>query len=168
MIREIFPEDNASLALIVRNAFTEFGAIRPGTAYYDFATDHLYETFQVPGSAYFVAEEGGVVLGGGGLFPTPGLPEDTVELCKMYLAPAARGRGLGGTLIRRCLAKAAELGYKRVYLETMPELRQAMALYERFGWKYLDGPMGNTGHFGCDRWMLLDLTSSPFPPHKSG
>jgi len=168
MIRDIRPEDNTALAAIVRNALTEFGAVRPGTAYYDLSTDHLYETFQNPRSAYFVAEKEGVVLGGGGLFPTNGLPEDTVELCKMYLAPAARGLGLGATLIRHCLARAPGLGYRWIYLESMPELRQALALYERFGWKYLDGPLGNSGHFGCDQWMLLDLSASPSPPHKSG
>ena len=32
-----------------------------------------------------------------------------------------------------------------------------MKVYEKFGFKYLDGPMGNTGHYGCDRWMLLDF-----------
>ncbi len=30
----------------------------------------------------------------------------------------------------------------------MPELRKAMSVYEKFGFKYLDGPLGNTGHFG--------------------
>ena len=32
-----------------------------------------------------------------------------------------------------------------------------MKTYEKFGFQYLDGPMGETGHFGCDRWMLLQL-----------
>ena len=49
------------------------------------------------------------------------------------------------------------MGYKRVYLESMPELAGALAIYEKFGFDYLAGPMGNTGHFGCERWMLKNL-----------
>ena len=156
LIRDILPEDNSSLALIVRNSLAEFGANKPGTVFFDPTTDHLYELFQTPGSKYFVAADV-VVLGGAGIFPSAGLPSDTCELCKMYLRPDARGKGLGGALIRRCLDAARQMGYAKVYIETMPELRQALAVYERFGFQYLDGPLGDTGHFGCDRWMLLRL-----------
>jgi putative acetyltransferase len=31
-------------------------------------------------------------------------------------------------------------------------------VYEKFGFIYLDGPLGNTGHFGCNVWMLHKLT----------
>jgi putative acetyltransferase len=44
-----------------------------------------------------------------------------------------------------------------MYLETLPELHQAVKVYEKFGFRYLKGPLGNTGHFGCDLWMLKDL-----------
>jgi putative acetyltransferase len=75
----------------------------------------------------------------------------------MYLAPEARGKGLGKQLIEKCLAFAASYGYKQVYIETMPELQKAMSVYEKFGFHYLDGPMGDTGHYGCSVWMLKDL-----------
>jgi putative acetyltransferase len=156
-IRSIEPGDNIPLALIVRSSLAEFGADKPGTVYYDPTTDHLYELFQTPGSVYFVALSKGEIMGGGGLFPSAGLPADTCELVKMYLRPEARGLGLGGALIRRCLDHAVETGYKNVYIETMPELRQAVAVYERFGFRYLKGPLGQTGHFGCDVWMLKEL-----------
>ncbi|HTJ11534.1 MAG TPA: GNAT family N-acetyltransferase [Dinghuibacter sp.] len=156
LIRDIEPADNAPLASIVRGALAEFGANKPGTVFFDPTTDHLYELFRTPGSKYFVAVDG-ELLGGAGIFPSAGLPPDTCELCKMYLRPDARGRGLGGALIRRCLDAARAAGYTKVYIESMPELSQALAVYERFGFKYLDGPLGDTGHFGCDRWMLLEL-----------
>ena len=53
---------------------------------------------------------------------------------------------------------AVDLGYRQVYLETMPELSKAVSVYEKFGFRYLAGPMGNTGHFGCDVWMMKDLS----------
>ena len=96
----------------------------------------------------------GTLLGGGGIYPTEGLPESTCELVKMYLLPAARGRGLGKRIIDQCLIKAQEYGFKNVYLETMPELQQAIKVYEKFGFNYLTGPLGNSGHFGCSKWML--------------
>jgi putative acetyltransferase len=156
-IRTIQPADNQALAIIVRNTLAEFGADKPGTVYYDATTDALYELFRQQGSIYYVAEEDGTLLGGAGIYPSPGLPADTCELVKMYLAPAARGKGIGKLLIEKALAFATEAGYRNVYIETMPELRKAMSVYEKFGFKYLDGPMGNTGHFGCDVWMLKEL-----------
>lgn len=157
IIRPIEEKDNLVLATIVRNALSEFGANKPGTVFFDPTTDSLYQLFRAEGSFYFIAEENGIVLGGGGIYPTEGLPEKTCELVKMYLHKDARGKGLGRLLIQHCLDWAKEYGYEQVYLETMPELKQALKVYELFGFEYLDGPMGNSGHFGCDRWMLKKL-----------
>jgi putative acetyltransferase len=153
-IRKIKPSDNPQLASIIRNALAEFGANKPGTVFYDDTTDHLYELFQKPRSIYFVAEQDGEILGGAGIYPSDGLPEGTCELVKMYLKPATRGLGLGRKLIEECLEFAKAFGYVQVYIETMPELRKALSVYEKFGFEYLNGPLGNTGHFGCDVWML--------------
>lgn len=157
-IRTIEPADNPALAIIIRHTLTEFGANHPGTVYYDSSTDALYDLFQTPGSTYFVAGLNGKLLGGAGIFPSDGLPTGTCELVKMYLLPEARGLGLGRRLIDKSLDFARAAGYRQVYLETMPELRKAVSVYEKFGFRYLDAPMGNTGHFGCDIWMLKELT----------
>lgn len=158
-IRNIQPADNGFLAKIVKGTLAEFGANHPNTVYYDPTTDMLYELFQKKGAAYFVAEINNEIVGGGGIYPTDGLPADTCELVKMYLLPRARGTGLGRTLIERSLAFAEEAGYKNVYLETMPELKQALNIYAKFGFDYLIGPMGNSGHTGCSLWMLKSLKS---------
>ena len=156
-IRDIQLSDNPVLSKIVKDTLAEFGANHPNTVYYDPTTDILYELFQKMGAAYFVAELDTVIVGGGGIYPTDGLPEETCELVKMYLLPAARGTGLGRTLIEKSLAFAKEYGYKQVYLETMPELKQALNVYAKFGFEYLKGPMGNSGHTGCSLWMLKKL-----------
>ncbi len=156
-IRTIYQSDNPDLSRIVKDTLAEFGANHPGTVYYDPTTDALFELFQKEGAAYFVAEVNGEIVGGGGIYPTDGLPADTCELVKMYLLPQARGTGLGRTLIEKCLAFAKETGYKQVYLETMPELKQALNVYAKFGFEYLKGPMGNSGHTGCSLWMLRSL-----------
>jgi len=157
MIRGIKSADNPFLARIVKDTLAEFGANHPGTVYYDPTTDALFELFQQEGAAYFVAELNGKIVGGGGIYPTEGLPEATCELVKMYMLPEGRGSGLGRTLIEKNLAWAKEAGYKQVYLETMPELKQALKVYAKFGFEYLKGPMGNRGHTGCSLWMLKRL-----------
>ena len=156
-IRPISKEDNPKIAIIIRSCLTEFGANKPGTVYYDKTTDQLFELFQKNGAAYFIAEQDGQVVGGGGIFPSPGLPVGTCELVKMYLLPLARGTGIGATLMNTCLSKAKEMGFVNMYIETLPELKKAISVYEKFGFNYLDKPLGNTGHFGCSVWMLKSL-----------
>lgn len=156
-IRSIRPADNPFLSRIVKDTLAEFGANHPGTVYFDPTTDNLFGLFQKKGAAYFVAEMEGEIIGGGGIYPTDGLPEVTCELVKMYLLPKARGIGLGKTLIEKSLAFAKKAGYKNVYLESMPELKQALTIYAKFGFEYLEGPMGNSGHTGCSLWMLKVL-----------
>ena len=158
-IREIEASDNKQLASIIRQALKEFKADKPGTVYYDESTDHLSDLFLVENSVYYVALQDEKLLGGAGIFPTAGLPEDTVELVKMYLVPEARGLGLGKKLILKCAEKARLLGYKKIYLETMAELSKAVTTYERMGFSRLDTPLGNSGHHSCEIWMLKEIDS---------
>jgi len=157
-IRHIQESDNFALAKIIRDTLTEFGANHPGTVFYDAATDVLFELFQKPHAAYFVAEtDDRQVVGGGGIYPTEGLPENTCELVKMYLLPEARGKGLGRSIIEKCLNIAKTNGFRQVYIESMPELNLALKVYEKFGFTYLTAPIGNSGHFGCELWMIKEL-----------
>jgi putative acetyltransferase len=111
------------------------------------------------GAAYFVVEDpaGGRVLGGGGVAPLDGGEPDVCELRKMYFLPEARGRGVGAAMLDTCLDAARRLGYRRCYLETLTGMDAAQRLYARAGFRRIDGAMGATGHFGCDRYFLLDL-----------
>lgn len=115
-----------------------------------------------PRSAYFVItrpSDDSVVLGGGGVAMLTGTkPEDGIcELRKMYLLPATRGQGVGHKLIQLVMDQARALGFKGMYLETLPSMKQAHALYAKNGFKRLDKPMGNTGHFSCQDRFYRDL-----------
>ncbi|MEY3946984.1 MAG: hypothetical protein RJB03_1690 [Bacteroidota bacterium] len=158
MMGPIEQPDNPAIAKIIRQCLEEFGANKPGTVYYDATTDALCELFaENPLSAYFIARINDKIIGGGGIFPSAALPEDTCELVKMYLLPEARGTGIGAALINLCMDTARSKGFKKMYIETMPELKRAISVYEKFGFEYLEGPLGNTGHFGCGVWMLKSL-----------
>ena len=156
-IRTIEPADNKMLAELIRATLKEFNANKPGSVYFDETTDHLAEIFANPKSMYYVAAENGQVIGGGGIYPTENLPVGTCELVKLYLAPAARGKGIGAALLNNCLTAAKKIGYKKIYLETMRELIIAIPLYEKMGFTRLTGPMGNSGHWGCDIWMIKEI-----------
>jgi len=156
-IRSIQKNDNSPLAKIVRQVMEEFGVNLPNTVYTDPTTDHLFELFQKDRAVYNVAEVDGKIVGGGGIYPTDGLPDGVCELVKMWLLPEARGLGLGRTMIEKCLQQAKELGFNKVYLESMPELKQALRIYEKFGFEYLNAQMGNSGHTGCQKWMIKVL-----------
>jgi putative acetyltransferase len=158
-IRKIEPSDNQTIATIIRSALKEFGADKPGTVYYDESTDHLFELFdQEKMGFYYVVVLHNQVLGGAGIYPTEGLPQGVCELVKMYLLKNVRGLGLGKMLIEKCMETAVELGYTKMYLETLPELKNAVYLYEKMGFERLKNPLGNSGHTSCDIWMLRDIT----------
>jgi len=156
-IRKIEKGDDPIIRDVIRKVFEEFGINKPGTAYYDEALNHMSDLLLTPGSIYNIVKIDGKIIGGAGVFATDGLPPDTCELVKMYLLPEARGLGLGKTLIEKCITFAKEYGYKKMYLETMPELQKAVKTYEGFGFSLLPGPLGNTGHFACSIRMIKDL-----------
>ena len=156
-IRNILPADNVTIAKIIRDTLMEFGAARPGTVYYDADTDRLSEIFAIDNGTYFIAEVDGQIAGGAGIYPTAGLGAKTCELVKMYLLPSARALGLGRQLMQKCIDFAGSHGYKKIYLETMPELSLAIRLYEKTGFETLEAPLGHTGHFGCGIYMMKEI-----------
>ncbi len=157
LIRKIIKTDDAALAIIIRKALEDFKANKPGTVYFDESTDHLSDVFTLENSSYFVAVVDGEIAGGAGFYPTEGLPIDTCELVKMYLSKKFRGKGIGQTLLEKCMTEARLSGFRKMYIETLPELTSAIPLYEKNGFHFLSSPMGNSGHTGCNVWMLRDL-----------
>jgi len=157
LIRPIRPADDPAMAAIIRAVMTSFGAYGPGYSINDPEVDAMSAHYPEPRAAFFVVEEDGRVLGGGGIGPLAGAEADVCELRKMYFLPELRGRGLGEKMLRRCLDAARERRYRCCYLETLSGMDAAMKLYTKTGFKPLCGPLGATGHSGCDRHYLLEL-----------
>ena len=156
--RPIRPEDDASVAAIIRHVMPEFGADGPGFALHDPEVDHMSGAYAIPGAAYFVVvNEDGKVVGGAGVAALDGGEPEVCELRKMYFLPEVRGQGMGEALLRHCLTVAQDLGYRTCYLETLTGMDQALKLYRKVGFRPLCTPMGRTGHGGCDHWFARDL-----------
>lgn len=160
VIRPIEEKDNVKLAAVIRSILTEHGMDKPGTVFTDPTTDNLFDLFRARNSCYWVVENEDEILGGCGLYPTEGLPENCLELVKLYLSKELRGQGIGKKLMEMCTEEAIELGFTQIYLESMPELNSAVGLYEKLGYSVLKKPMGNSGHFACDLWMVKTLNSA--------
>lgn len=159
IIRPITPQDNAAIAAIIRRVMPEFGADGPGFAIHDKEVDDMAGAYAHPGCAYFVVEHEGRVCGGGGLAPLDDPEPGICELRKMYFLPELRGLGAGKALIGVCLDSARSLGYRRCYLETLTGMDAAQKLYETQGFVRIPSARGNTGHFGCNRFYLRELSA---------
>ena len=157
IIRAIEIGDNSATANVIRSVLLEFGAPKVGTAYEDKALDAMFENYKKDKAAFFVVEENGKVIGCGGISQLDNYSGNVCELQKMYFLPSARGRGLGTKMIDLCLNTAKEFGYEQCYLETMSYMEAAQKLYKRYGFEYLEGPIGDTGHYSCGVHMMLDL-----------
>ena len=157
IIRKIEAKDNHEIEQIIKNSLTEFGLPTVGTTLEDEALTMMYETYQSDREVYFVMEIDGKVCGGGGIKPLEGSHENICELQKMYFIPSIRGKGYGKSFFHRCIQAAKDFGYEKCYLESASNLKAAIHIYENNGFQHLNGPIGNTGHYSCEVWMLKDL-----------
>lgn len=158
-LREITLKDNAQLAAMIRTVFDEHGAPHSGTVYSDPTTDDLYTVFRTTGSVLWVAQDAEGRLGCCGIYPTAGLPEGYAELVKLYIPAAMRGKGIGKMLMEASLQSAREMGYTHIYLESHLAFAKAVQIYEKYGFTHLSAPLGNSGHGGCNIWMMRALTA---------
>lgn len=154
----IAPEHDAAMAWIVRRSLKAYGLDIPGTAYFDASLDHLSAYYDRPGRCYYVLLQAGMVVGGIGVAEFDRL-RGGCELQKLYLDEPARGRGLGYEMIRFIEARARELGYEWIYLETHTSLAAAIHEYERSGYRQIERP-ASVVHTTMDRFYLKQLSKA--------
>ncbi len=157
IIRTIQEKDNPHIARVIRSVLLEFGVPKIGTAYADTSLDFMFETYQNDKKIYFVVEEKDEIIGGAGISQLNNYEGNVCELQKMYFAPQARGRGIGSKMMDICLKKAKDFGFEDCYLETMPYMDAARKLYFKTGFASLEKPLGDTGHYSCNVWMIKEL-----------
>ncbi len=153
VLRPIRESDNQVVAEIIRTVMTEYEAVGCGYSIADSEVDDMCSAYLAGGSAYYVVEVDSRVLGCAGYARLIDGDEFTCELRKMYFLPELRGTGMGSKLMALCVREARRDGYRYCYLETTEGMTGARRLYEKHGFTYLDGPMGNTGHTSCGIWM---------------
>lgn len=74
------------------------------------------------------------------------------EIKRLYVSPEGRGLGLGRALIAAVLDAAASIGYREARLDTLPDMKAAIALYRKAGFApiapYYDSPVPGTIFMG--------------------
>lgn len=105
-----------------------------------------------PGGLVLLAFVGDAPAGCVALRP---LNEGGCEMKRLYVRPEFRGRGIARCLVQQVLADARGAGYSQIYLDTLPSMREAIALYESFGFRdtqpYCHNPVQGA------RFLLMDL-----------
>lgn len=153
LIRKIEEKDNKRVEYIIRSCLIEFGANHEGTAWADKNLGNFSNVYNSDGNAYFVALVDDIVVAGSGIGY---LTDDICELQKMYCLPEYRGLGISQKLMDECLNFAKKY-YKKCYLETLDNMTRAIKFYERNGFRRIDEPVVNTGHFSCDVRYIKQL-----------
>ena len=94
--------------------------------------ENLASEYSAPAGAFLLAREQGALLGCVGVRRHG---EGDGEVKRLYVVPAARGRGIGALLARGIVAEAVRLGYARLLLDTLPVMRKAQVLYVSMGFR---------------------------------
>lgn len=104
------------------------------------------------GGCIFLAKEGEEIIGTAGLWKES---KKEYELVKMTVDPAYRGKGIGKLLLERCLSAAKELGAEKIILYSNSQLKTALGLYEKYGFRHV--PVIDAPFVTADVKMELSL-----------
>lgn len=69
--------------------------------------------------------------------------DELAEIRKMYIKKEHRGKGLGRFMLEQMSLLAITLNYKKLILETISPLVEAIALYKNFGFYEIPPPVVN-------------------------
>ena len=105
------------------------------------------------GTFELLEDADGKLLGTVGLYP---VNAERVELRKMYFRKELRGRGYGKKTLQRAIEIARQSGYRQIYLETAGVLKEAVGLYQSFGFR----ETSETHTPRCDQAYFLELDES--------
>ena len=106
------------------------------------------------GGFIFMAVDGEQMVGSAALIKTG---SHEFELAKMTVDVAYRGRGISKLLIEKCIQQAIDTGASHLHLVSNHQLKEAISLYEKYGFKHTDVKKGP--FLTADVSMELDLTA---------
>jgi putative acetyltransferase len=123
-----------------------------GANFFNLAADEVSEGR----GGFFVAWRDGNPIGCGAVRR---IEPHVAEIKRMYVAPSARGLGVGRQILNRLEAEARQLGVQRLVLETGPRQPEAITLYAHAGFDHvpLFGEYLNTPHPDLSVCMAKDL-----------
>ncbi len=130
-IRAAQNSDSEEIKTVVFEVLKEYG-LSPDPGNTDADLDSIEEYYHQNGGFFGVVEDEGAIVATVGIYR---VTEITCELRKMYALPDQRGKGLGKKLMEFTIKTAKDLGFNRIILETATPLREAIALYKKYGFQ---------------------------------
>ena len=129
---EIVPEafDSEAAAALVAAQIAELGGVYDGVG--DVGPVRESSHFEPPHGVFLVGRVDGRPLACGGICR---FDDARAEVKRMYVAPEARGRGLGRRVLEELESAARGLGYRGIVLETGVKQREALGLYRSTGYE---------------------------------
>ena len=113
------------------------------------------------GGQIVVATLAGEVVGTGAILPPhhdPGDGRNWLEIVKMAARKDLRGRGIGRAVLDALIAEGRSMGADAIWLETNADLKAAIRLYERSGFRHLGADeLWPTPYARCNVQMVLEL-----------
>jgi GNAT superfamily N-acetyltransferase len=156
----------ADLAAVVQLFKAYAASIGIDLGYQDFDTElaALPGKYATPdGELLLARDRDGAPLGCVGLRAIE--PGGCCEMKRLYVAPDARGLGLGKALIVAIIREAERIGYREMRLDTLPTMAEAISLYEQAGFRpieaYYQTPIAGTLFFA--RPLVPAATDAHFP-----
>lgn len=138
-IEPFLPEDEPFIVNIIRknlDNFEEAGSVLASTFR---RLERFTDIYRAEGATYLIVKDHrtGTCIGGAGIGPMAGLPasEKIGEIRDLVIEKSFRGLGIGAQLLAKCLVEAKKIGYRRLYLETTPQMVTAQKLFDRYGFR---------------------------------
>lgn len=104
--------------------------------------------YAAPKGIIYIASAKGEDVGVGALRP---ISDTRSEMKRVYVRESVRGLGIGKRIIDLLIAKASEIGYTSMVLDTLPKLQTAQAIYKSLGFKeippYYKNPLPGVVYF---------------------
>jgi GNAT superfamily N-acetyltransferase len=144
---EILPARSADEIAMVKTLFREYAASLGVSLCFQGFDQELAEmpgAYASPAGRLFLVHVNGQPAGCVGLRPLDG-GEGRCEMKRLYLRPGHRGLGLGRRLAELIIAEARDIGYRKLVLDTLADMKTARALYAELGFReisaYYDNPL---------------------------
>jgi len=153
-IRPMRPDDNPAVLAVIQQCVLEFGYTHSPYVTHAQEEGDIHGHCSGPKSRIYVLQNAqGNIVGAGGFAPVYGA-EDLCEIQRVYFLPEARGHGQGRKMVERLMEEAMAFDYRAFYIETVPEMTTAIALYTKLGFR-ASPRQGTGGHHDCCSVFML-------------
>lgn len=165
-IRTLTANDTAAIEQ-VRQYFRNYAAwLGVDLSYQNFDQEmaSLPGAYSAPQGRLFFAEIDGRPAGCVGVRPLPD-SEGVCEMKRLYVSPEARGQGVGARLAVAAIKAAKDIGYRKLMIDTLPNMRMAVKLYRELGFteapNYYQTPIEGTMFLALDldNWSEEEIRS---------